>query len=368
MKQLFKSVAPALAALAAVAALATQPAAAKDYLLTGLKPDKLALVDIGAREIERIYTIPDGAGAGPFTITPAPDGRVAYALVNHWESVSGIDLDTGEEVFRANFSTGDTRIKGAIAMEISPDGKELYVFQSPVKLLLGEYQVQDTRVAVFNTADGIGAEPVRTFPAPRRTALLSSSTDGKKLYAIGWDITAFDPQTGEVLEVLGVRNWDRENYSEPDVLDVWPQWEQASTFSTPYYTLRTDMSMEDPDAWKTGMLTLDLHSGEMVQRDFESTAAIIFSTVVNPVRRNEAYGVYTQLSKIDVAKGELVKRIDLDHTYYAVNVSSDGSELYAGGTMNDIAIYDTETLEKKGEVRFPGGQDMGVASLRVIER
>lgn len=364
MKKMMKGAALGLVALATFAA---QPAAAKEYLLTGLKPDKLALVDMKARKVERLYTIPD-AGSGPLTVVPSPDGNRAYALTNHMNSATGIDLNTGEEVFRANFSTEDTRIRAVFAMEISPDGKELYVFQSPVKLLPGEYQVQDTYIAVYNTADGLDAKPVRTFPAPRRTALLSSSTDGKKLYAIGWDITAFDPKTGEVLEVLGVRNWGRENYSEPDVLDVWPQWEQASMFSTPYYALRTDMSMEDPDAWKTGMLTLDLDTGQMVQRDFESTAAIIFSTVINPMRQNEAYGVYTQLSKIDVDKGELVKRIELDHTYYAVNVSSDGTELYAGGTMDDIAIYDTETLEKKGEVRFEGGEDMGIASLRIIHR
>ncbi|MCZ7600645.1 MAG: hypothetical protein M5U09_26970 [Gammaproteobacteria bacterium] len=80
-----------------------------------------------------------------------------------------------------------------------------------------------------------------------------------------------------------------------------------------------------------------------------------------------AYGVYTQLSKIDLDKDELVKRIDLPHTYYAVNVSSDGSELYAGGTMNDIAIYDTETLEPIGSIGLPGG-NMALSSLRIIQR
>ncbi|MEZ5583928.1 MAG: hypothetical protein R3F37_15380 [Candidatus Competibacteraceae bacterium] len=42
----------------------------------------------------------------------------------------------------------------------------------------------------------------------------------------------------------------------------------------------------------------------------------------------------------------MIKRIDLDHTYYAINISSDGKELYLGGTMDDIAIYDSATLEK----------------------
>lgn len=342
-------------------------ASAKEYLLTGVKPDKLVLIDAKARKVERFYEVPN-PGTGLLTITPSPDAKVAYAIVNRWESVSGIDLDSGEEVFRADFSSEDMRVKATFAMDVSPDGKELYVFQSPVKLGLGEYEVQDTYVAVYNTADGIGATPVRTFPAPRRTAILISSTDGSKLYAAGWDITAFDPKTGDVLGVHKVRTWDRPNYSEPDVLDIWPQWEQASVFSTPYFVVRTDKDPEDPAAYKTGMLTLDLETDEMVVKDFEDTAVVIFSSVINPVRRNEAFAVYTTLSKIDVDKGELVKRIELDHTYYDVNISGDGSEVYVGGTMNDIGVYSSETLEKLGTIQLEDGNDQTLASLRVIQR
>ena len=63
---------------------------------------------------------------------PAPDGSTAYTIVNHWGSVAGIDLDTCEQVFRADFSSGDERVRATFAMDISPDGSELFVFQSPV--------------------------------------------------------------------------------------------------------------------------------------------------------------------------------------------------------------------------------------------
>ena len=79
------------------------PAVAKDYLLAGLKPDKLVLVDPAARKVERTYTLRDGA-PGPAMIVPSPDGRVAYVIVNRSESISGIDLDSGQEVFRADLS------------------------------------------------------------------------------------------------------------------------------------------------------------------------------------------------------------------------------------------------------------------------
>jgi quinohemoprotein amine dehydrogenase beta subunit len=343
------------------------PGLAKDYLLTGAKPDKLVLVDPAARKIEKTCDVPD-AGTGLLTIVPSPDASTAYTITNHWESVSGINLDTCEQVFRADFSSGDERVKAPFGMDISPDGRELFVIQSPVKLLPGEYQVQPTRIAVYDTASGVGAEPVRTFEVPRRIGMLMTSNDGSKLYALSWDLYVLDPQTGEEIGRHPLRNWERENYAAPDVLDAWPQWEATDIFSSPYFVMRTDVDPNAAEAYKTGLVTLDLESGEFETKDFENTEVIIFSTVVNPVRLNEVYGVYTTLSKIDRERAEVLDRIELDHTYYAVNVASDGSELYVGGTMSDIAVYDTETFQQLGKIEMPDGADQVLASLRLIQR
>ena len=367
MDQLIRFAILSFCLLALTASWAISNSQAKEYILTGVKPDQLALVDAKARKIERMYTIPD-ARPGALTIVPAPDGKLAFAVVNRWESIAGIDLDSGEQVFRADLSSGDLRVKAMFGMDVSADSKELYVFMSPVKLGAGEYEVQDTYIAVFNIADGVGAQPVRTFPAPRRTAILAGSSDGSKLYAVGWDITAFDPKTGSVLNVHKIRSWERENYSEPDVLGVWPQWNQTDVYSNPYFTVRTDMNPEDPAAYKTGIFALDLSTDELRIQDFEDTAVVIFSSVINPANRDEAFAVYTQLSKIDMAKGELVNRVELDHTYYAINISGDGKEVYVGGTMSDIGVYDAATLEKIDSIEFSSGNDMALASLRVVNR
>jgi quinohemoprotein amine dehydrogenase beta subunit len=365
---MFRPAACTLAALSCLSVAAgAAPALAKDYLLTAAKPDKLVMVDPAARKVEKTCDLPD-PGTGVLTIVPSPDASTAYMILNHWESVSGIDLDTCEQVFRADFSSGDERVKATFGMDISPDGSELFVFQSPVRLLPGEYQVQPTRIAVYDTAGGIGAEPVRTFEAPRRVAILAMSNDGTKLYAVGWDIYVLDPETGEITDTLPIRHWDRPNYAEPDVLGVWPQWDATDIYTNPYFAVRTDLDAEDPAAYKTGLLSLDLETGAFETKDFEDTDVIIFSTVVNPVREDEVYGVYTTLSKIDREEGAVLERIDLDHTYYAVNVASDGSELYVGGTMSDIAVYDTETFEQLGRIEMPGGADQALASLRLIQR
>jgi quinohemoprotein amine dehydrogenase beta subunit len=359
---------PGWLALAGLAlAFGANPAAAKDYLLTAAKPDLLVMVDPERRQIAKTCTIPE-AGPGVLTITPSPDGKIAYLIVNRWESVAGIDIDSCEQVFRADLSSGDERVKATFAMDISPDGKELFVFESPVRLLLGEYQVQPTRIGVYDTAAGIGAEPIRSFEAPRRTAVLAMSKDGSKLYAVSWDIYVLDPKTGAEIGRHPLRTWQRANYSEPDVLGVWPQWETTGIYTNPYFAIRTDLDAADPAAYKTGLMSLDLASGKFEIKDFEDTSVIIFSTVVNPVRQQEVYGVYTTLSKIDREQGSVLERIELDHTYYAVNIASDGSELYVGGTMNDIAVYDTKTFEKLGRIEMPDGRDQVLASLRLIQR
>ncbi len=102
-------------------------------------------------------------------------------------------------------------------------------------------------------------------------------------------------------------------------------------------------------------------------RDFASIEVLMFSGVRNPHKPNELFGVYTQLSKHDVDSGTLIKRVDLPHTYYVINISSDGKELYVGGTNDDIGVYDSETLYRIGEMRIPSGADMSVATVQIAQ-
>ncbi len=345
----------------------TGTASAKDYLLTGVKPDKLVVVDAAARKVDKVYTIP-AAAPGPVTITPSPDGKIAYVIVNRWESVSGIDLASGKEVFRAELSSNDMRAKALFGMDISPDGKELAVYESPVRLKTGEYEVQPTRISFYDTGSGKPAKRIRSIPAPRQVTILMYSKDGTKLYGMGRALHVLDPKTGDVIKEHKTQGWDRANFAPPDILDVWSQWEQTGVFSTPYYTARTDMSLDDPAAYWTGILTLDLATGEFKIKEVENTDIFYFSTVVSPTNRDLVYGVYNNLAKIDVAQGKSLGRADLDHSYYDINISSDGKEVYVGGTMSDIAVYDAETLKKIGSIDMPDGANQALANLRVIQR
>ena len=339
---------------------------AKEYILTATLPNTLVLIDAAAREVVKTLPIP-GRGP-PISIVSSPDAKSAYVLTNGMGSISGIDLDSGVEVFRTDFSTTEKRIKQIFAMEISPDGSELFSMQLPASLGLNEYQVLPPRIAVYRTDSGLNAKPVRYLPVPRRTSQLYMSTDGSRLYAVSWDIHVIDPQTGEELEVFKVTNWDRPNFSTPDVLGFWNQYSQAGIFVQPYTTIRTDLDPDNPDAFVTGMMTLDLKTGEFQYADFETNGVVMFSSVVNPVRRNEAYTVYNTLTKSDLVSNKVLDRVALKHTHYSVNISGDGKEIYVGGTMDDIGIYSTDSLERIGEIKIPGGSDMSLAWIRMIQR
>ena len=346
--------------------LMSEMALAKDYLVTAARPDKVVVVDAAARKVVNTFTIPNAApGNSVAGLTVSRDGKVAYVVHNRWERVSGINLDTGEEVFRAELSSPSIRGKAHFAIDVSPDGKELAVHVSPTRLKPGEYEVLDPYIAVYDTSAGIGAEPIRKLDAPRRTTTLAYSPDYKRLYAFSWDMVVLDPKTGKQIGQHPWRSWKREGFGEPDTLSVSPQFEQANEFATPYFIDYTDKNGNK--VTKAGVWSLDLAKDTVRFSEFEGELVMPFSTVINPVRRNEAYTAYTQLTKTDVDTGKLIKRVDLDHTFYTVNVSSDGKELYVGGTINEIAVYDTETLDKKATIVISEG-DQVLSSLRMVRR
>lgn len=366
-KHFVQHIASGLGALILGVSLMSQVAMAKDYLVTAARPNLVIVADAEARKVIKTHKIPNTSmGNSPGALVASKDGKVVYVIHNRWESVSGIDLETGKEVFRANLSRPGIRAKAPYAIDLSPDGKELAVYVNETRLLPGEYQVMDPYIAIFDTSSGVNAQPVRKFEAPRRVMTLLYSPDYKRLYAYSWDMLVLDPVTGKQIGKHPWRSWKREGFGEPDTLTIWPQFEQSNQFAAPYYINQTDKNGNA--TLKAGIWVLDIEKDKVRSSEFEDASVVLFSTAVNPVRRNEAYTVYTQLTKTDIDTGKLIKRIDLDHTYYNVNVSSDGKELYIGGTTDDIVVYDSETLEKKGNIMIPGGGDQVLTSLRVVHR
>jgi len=337
--------------------------ALRDTLLIGAKPDHLFVIDAADRKVTSDIRIPDTHDyVGP--VVPSADGKRAYVLVNGLGSVAGIDLDTGKQVFRAELSSGNERVKSFFSIAVTPDGRELIVYELPTRMDLNEYHVLEPRFAIFDTSAGLDAKPVRVFPAPRRVHMVLPKADGKSFYAIGFQLFEYDLATGRQIGERGIRDWNRPGYSIPDLLAFWPVTEPTNVFSTPAFATEGEGSDAVP---KTALMTLDLNSGALAYHDFEKTAAIIFSTVMSPDGKS-AFGVYNQLSKIDTVNWKLAGRVDLAHTFYTVNIATDGSEVFIGGTNCDISFYDPDTLKERANLKLPGCPDQSISTLRVVRR
>lgn len=354
-----------IAIWAAAAALLAGPAAAKDLLVTIAKPGNLYVFDAAERQLMK--ECPLGVDMNPAVITMAPDGKVAYALVNRWQDVIGIDISTCERVFYATQSEEGIVRRSFGSLAVSPDGSEIYTVRNPVRMLVDRYEVMAPEFAVFEADAGTDAKPVRTFPAPRRSTIMATDAKGAA-YIAGHDIYRFDPESGKTTIAIANATWDRPDYSPPDVLAFWPVGTQNREFLLMYTAAKfKSAKQEEVEDYVWGFSSVDLETGDTTIQDFASLEVLMFSAVRHPSAPNVLYGVYTQLSKHDVGKRELIKRVDLPHTYYVINVSSDGKELYVGGTNDDIGVYDAETLERIGEMTIPSGGDMGTATLQIVE-
>jgi quinohemoprotein amine dehydrogenase beta subunit len=351
----------ATCAALAVFSSATSRAVAGDLILTGAKPDRLFVIDAATRSVRSEFRIP-GANGLVSVILISPDQKLAYVLVDRLERVVGIELATGREVFRADLSTPAERIKSFMSMALTPDGKELIVYELPTKLLSSEYVVEEPRFAVFRTGAGMLAKPIRSFPAPRRVHMLLMRPSGQSFYAVGFDLYEYDLKTGKLLSTRGIQKWALADHSQPDLLAFWPVTEPTGVWTSPVYS---ELKKGAETVPMTALMSLDVKSGALTFADFEPLSALIFSTVLSPDRKH-AYGVYTTLSSIDVEGHRLEKRVPLEHTFYAINESTDGRELYLGGTECDVGFYDAKTLDKKAILKLPECPDQSVATLRVI--
>ncbi|MDC0657903.1 quinohemoprotein amine dehydrogenase subunit beta [Leisingera sp. SS27] len=353
----------ALFAAAAFCASAL-PLAAGDLLVTVARPSNLYVFDADDRSVKADCDL--GANVTPGVIAMSPDNRIAYVLVNHWQDVVGVDIETCEKVFHAAQSEGDVTRRSLASLAVSKDGSQIYTVRNPVRKKTDRYEVMQPEFAVYDAGAGLEAKPSATFDAPRRSTLMASDRNGQ-VYVAGHEIYRVDPSNGETEVAIANASWDRPAYSPPDVLAFWPTGSQNDEMLLMYTAaVFTDETQQELADFVWGYQSVDLTTGETEIADFASFEVLMFSAVRSAVDPKHLYGVYTQLSKHNLETKELVKRVDLPHTYYVINVSSDGKEIYVAGTNDDIGIYDSETLERAGEIRMPSGGDMSVSTLHVV--
>ena len=344
---------------------ASEEPQSRDYMATVSRPNILNLIDLHDNTLVRQCELPGGAAPG--TLVVSPDREIAYVLADGFGDVYGIALDSCELVFSTNQSQGDIRVKSIGSIAISPDGREIYTHQNRVQLQRDRYLLQAPQIAVFDTSAGLDTQPVRSFDGPRQVTIMATDASGS-LYLGGPDIYRMDVATGDYEIALASRSLEDPAYSQRDVLTVWPLGEVNDELIRMYSAARYRGESGDMDNadWIWGYERVDLKTGETEDRDFGPLEVVLFTGMRRPGHLDKMYGVLTQLKEFDVPSQSVTRTIELEHTYYCINFSTDGSRLYLSGALSDVAVYDADSLEKITNIQLRG--DMGMANSYVFNR
>jgi quinohemoprotein amine dehydrogenase beta subunit len=349
------------------AAAPARAAGSGDFMVVANRPNNLHVVDLGARRVERTCSLPGIPSVG--TIALSPDHGIAYIIGRGSSEVWGIRLSDCALVFTAEGSRGNERVRSMGGITLSPDGKRLFVYQAPVKLFTDHYEVQDTRIAIYDTSAGSHAEPLGMLPAPRQVTIMNTGRDGT-LFLGGPDFYAMDPTTGATRVALASRSRKDPAFGPRDVLTVWPIGESSGEFIRMFSAARWkpgaegDSSQAD-QVW--GYEKIDLATGVASDAVVGPLLNVLFSGMTRPGHPDQFYATLTHLQRFDVPHARLDKSVDLEHTYYSIDFGSDGNTLYLTGTFNDIAIYDADSMTKLGNIVLPGG-DMATGAPKIFRR
>lgn len=338
----------------------------RDYAVAVSRPNNLMVVDLKEEKVVRNCQL--NGEAAPIGIVLSPDNSVGYVITDYAGSINGYDLQTCKQVFHASVSTDQTQGKSLSALAVSMDNKQVYVVANQTAIKQDRYEVKDPLFMVFNTADGLDAKAVKTTKAPRQVTVMSTADDGS-IFVAGSQIYKVDPKVGDFKVVKKILGWNKKGYSNPDSAATYPIGQTTRELTVMYTTYKFKDKTENLDTAELfwGLTRIDLKTGKITQDEFNPYETLMFTSMTNPKDSNILYGVLTDLSKFDLKKKKLLKRVDVDHTYYSVGMASDGKKLYLGSTLNDIAVYDADTLDKLGNIKLPAG-DMGTASFHVFYR
>jgi quinohemoprotein amine dehydrogenase beta subunit len=341
----------------------TDKGAEKEFLVTVTRPNTtLHIIDLQKNEVIRQCDLPEGPGPG--TIVMSPDNSIVYILTNHFSDIYGVNIDNCDVVFSTQQSTDNIRVKSIASIAISPDGKEVYTHQNRVKIMNDHYQMLPPQIAAFDTSAGLQAKASRTFDAPRQVATMDTLESGELVMG-GQDIFLMDIHSGKFEVILPSLNDTQSGYSPKDVLTVW----QMGKINNEFYRMysRAKFNGEEGDLANAeyiwGHEIVNLKTGEAEAKDFGPIETVLFTSIRRPGQLNRVYATLNDLKEYDSNTQKLIRSVDLPYTYYCINFSHDGSKIYLSGALDDVAVYDADTLENLANIKLTGDGSMSTSII-----
>ena len=336
-----------------------------NYLVTVTRPNKIVLVDLEKNEMINECKIDEAFSPGAIVLSP--NNKVAFVLGEYGEEIGGYEIETCKKVFHTSLTQGNIRAKSLFGLSVNEDGTKVYAIYNRTEMLNDRYKVLPPYFSVYNVADGIGAKPVKSFEMPRQTTVVSTGKDGT-VYVVGSDLYKVNPNSGDIKVAKKIVKWGKDGYSDLDSAANYIIGQQTGDLTALYATVKYDNPKNPSDEEGTtywGITSVDLNTGEIIQQEISEYETLMFTAIRSPKDQNILYGVLNDLTKFDLKEQKVLKRVVTDHTYYSVVPSMDGEKLYLGGCLNDISVYDANTLEKLGNIKLTG--DMGSAALQVFK-
>lgn len=336
-----------------------------NYLVTVTRPNNIVLVDLEKNEMINECKIDEAFSPGAIVLSP--NNKVAFVLGEYGEEIGGYEIETCKKVFHTSLTQGNIRAKSLFGLSVNEDGTKVYAIYNRTEMLNDRYKVLPPYFSVYNVADGIGAKPVKSFEMPRQTTVVSTAKDGT-VYVVGSDLYKVNPNSGDIKVAKKIVKWGKEGYSDLDSAANYIIGQQTGDLTALYATVKYDNPKNPSDEEGTtywGITSVDLNTGEIIQQEISEYETLMFTAIRSPKDQNILYGVLNDLTKFDLKEQKVLKRVVTDHTYYSVVPSMDGEKLYLGGCLNDISVYDANTLEKLGNIKLTG--DMGSAALQVFK-
>jgi len=336
-----------------------------NYLVTETRPNNIVLADLETNKV--INECKTDESFSPGGIVLSPDYKVAYILGGYGEEIAGYEIETCKKVFHTSLTQGNIRAKSLFGLAVNEDGTKVYAIYNRTEMLNDRYKVLAPHFSVYNVADGLNAKPIKSFEMPRQTTVVSTAKDGK-VYVVGSDLYEVNPSNGDIKVAKKIVKWGKEGYSDLDSAANYIIGQQTGDLTALYATIKYDdpkNPSEDAGTWYWGITSVNLNTGEIIQQNISEYETLMFTAIRSPKDSNILYGVLNDLTKFDLKEQKVLKRVVTDHTYYSVVPSMDGDKLYLGSCLDDIAIYDAQTLEKIGKIQLSG--DMGSAALQVFK-
>lgn len=333
----------------------------KEYLVTVTRPNTTVhLIDLQTNKVIRQCDLPQSPGPG--TLVMSPDNSVVYILTDRFSDVYGVNLDNCKVVFSTQQSTGNVRVKSIGSIAISPDGKEIYTHQNRVKMMNDHYELLTPQIAVFNTADGLKVKASRSYDSPRQVATMDTLESGELIMG-GQDIFLMDIHSGKYEVILPSLHENKSGYSAKDVLSIWQMGKVNNEFYRMYNQAK--FNGEDGDIanadFMWGHEIVNLKTGEVATQNFGPLETVLFTSIRRPGQLNRVYGTLNELKEYDSTTKKLIRSVDLPFTYYCINFSHDGSKIYLSGALDQVAVYDPDTLENIANIKLTGDGSMSTS-------